>query len=276
MPTQKLKNLALLILLVANLILLSVVVPNRTARDREADELRQSLQTLCAREQVELDPAAIPDTVTLYALELAEDPQANLQAAAALLGEQILVQDDSTRYLSQYSSQNGACSIGRSGSFQASLEGQPERGNLTRASKKVLSAMGFQIAALSEETRVRPGVYTVTATQAVLGMPVFSDGLTLTWSNSALSRLEGVFYLGAMTRVSDSACLSAADALVAFLSARNDLGWVGSAVTAMEQGYLRSETAAAAVVRLTPVWRLDTDTGSFCIDGISGQVTAMG
>ena len=50
--------------------------------------------------------------------------------------------------------------------------------------------------------------------------------------------------------------LSAADALVAFLSARYDLGWVGSSVTGLTQGYQRSETAAAAAVHLTPVWRL--------------------
>ena len=276
MPTPKLKNLALFILLLANLLLLGVLVPNRMARAREADSLRQSLQTLCAQQQVELDPEIIPDTVTLYALELAEDSQASLQAAAALLGEQILVQDDSTRYLSLYSSQNGTCSIGRSGSFQASLEGQEETRDMTRAAKKALTAMGFQAHALSEETRVRPGIYTVTATQAVLGMPVFSEGLTLTWSNGCLTGLKGVFYLGAMTRVSDAPCLSAADALVAFLSARNTLGWVGSTVTTMEQGYLRSETATAAVVRLTPVWRLDTDTGSFYIDGVSGEVASVG
>ena len=67
--------------------------------------------------------------------------------------------------------------------------------------------------------------------------------------------------------------ISAADALVVFLSARFELGWMGSAVVGMEQGYLRSETAAAATVHLTPVWRLDTDTGSFYVNGITGEVT---
>lgn len=273
MPTPKLKNLALLILLLANLLLISVLVPNRMSQAREAESMRQSLQALCAQQQVSVDPAAIPDTVTLYALELSEDNQASLQAATALLGEQVLVQDDSTRYLSLYSSQSGTCQVGRSGSFQASMQGGGEVRDLTRSAKQTLKAMGFQSHRLSEPQRQSPGIYTVTAAQAVLGMPVFSDGLTLTWSNNCLTSVSGVFYTGAMARVSDVACLSAADALVAFLSARFDLGWVGSAVTAMEQGYLRAETAAAAVVRLTPVWRLETDTGSFYIDGISGQVS---
>ena len=42
-----------------------------------------------------------------------------------------------------------------------------------------------------------------------------------------------------------------------------------------QQGYIRSETAAAATVRLTPVWRLETDTGLYQINGMTGEVTAL-
>ena len=68
MPVSKLKNLALLILLLANLLLVAILIPNRMDRQREAERTRQSLQQLCAAQQITLDPAAIPDTVTLYAL----------------------------------------------------------------------------------------------------------------------------------------------------------------------------------------------------------------
>ena len=277
MPVSKLKNLALLVLLLANLALLALLVPGKVAQQREDNALRQSLSDLYAQQQVTLDPALVPDTVTLYALELAESTDANLRAASALLGETILIQDDSTRYLSLYEGSTGTCSIGRSGSFEARLSGLPEVKDLTRSARRTLQDMGFQLHSLTEPVRLRAGVFSLTATQAVLGVPVFSDGLTLTYANNSLTLLEGTFYTGSgsLTRVSDSVCLSAADALVAFLSARYNLGWVGSAVTTMEQGYLRSETAAAAAVHLTPVWRLETDTGSFYINGLSGEVTAV-
>lgn len=276
MPVSKLKNLALLILLLANLALLAVVVPNEVSQRQEAARQRQFLQALYAQEDVTLDPDSVPETVTLYTLQLEENPEADLLAATALLGEQVLVQDDSTRYLSIYRSQNGTCSIGRSGSFQAALEQQPEVRSIGPATERVLKDMGFQWHALSEPQRIRPGVYTVSTAQSILGVPVFSRGLTLTWSNNTLHHLEGDFFTGtaSMARVSDQACISAADALVRFLSARFELGWMGSTVVGMEQGYLRSETAAAATVQLTPVWRLDTDTGSFYVNGISGEVTA--
>ena len=276
MPVSKLKNLVLLVLLLANLALLALLIPDRVNQQRGDAALRKSLCDLYAGQQVQLDPDTVPDTVTIYSLELAEDPAGSAAAAEALLG-QSMVQDDATRYQSVYRSDSGQCTISRSGSFRASLEGRPAVRDLAKDAKKTLRAMGFQYLSLSEPQRLRAGFYTLTATQTVLGVPVFSQGLTLTYANDRLVQLEGVFYTGAgtLTRISDQPCISAADALVAFLSARVDLGWVGSAVTGMTQGYVRSETAAAAAVHLTPVWRLETDTGSFDVNGITGEVTAV-
>jgi len=276
MPASKLKNLTLLILLLANLALVAILLPGKLAQRQQAADLRQSLSDLYAGQEIVLNPDIVPDTVTLYVLELAESSDANLQAATALLGEPILIQDDSTRYLSLYESAGGSCSIGQNGSFRAQLTGGSEVKDLTRAAKSVLQAMGFQWHALSEPTRLRAGVFSLTADQSVLGVPVFSEGLTLTYANNRLTTLEGAFFTGSgkLSRVSNNACISASDALVAFLSARFDLGWVGGAVTAVEQGYLRSETAAAAAVHLTPVWRLQTDTGTFYVNGITGEVSA--
>ena len=120
MPVSKLKNLAILILLLANLALLAVLIPNRLARAREADRLRETLSELCAAEDVALSPNAVPNTVDLYALELGEDEEADLAAATALLGQEVVFQDDSTRYLSRYTS-------------GGQLRDQPERGFLCQA-----------------------------------------------------------------------------------------------------------------------------------------------
>ncbi len=277
MPVSKLKNLAILILLMANLILAMIVIPGRVATARETEVLHDSLCTLYEQQQITLDPDTIPETVPLYVLEIQENSAGGLQAATALLGEQVLAQDDSSRYVSMYRSDNGTCSISRSGEFSAQLTGSKEQRDPERASGRLLKKMGFAYDRIPEAQRVRAGVYTISVTQQILGVPVFSGDLVLTFSNSRLTSLEGLFFpeTGALARVSDSACLSAADALVAFLSARYDLGWVGSAVTGLEQGYIRSETAAAAAVRLTPVWRLETDTGAFQINGMTGEVTAV-
>ena len=261
MPLSKLKNLALLILLLANLCLLGILIPDRVAARQEAADLRQSVSDLCAAAEVRLDPDLVPDTVSLYALELGEDVSA---------------QDDSTRYLSSYHAENGQCSMGRDGSFRAQLKNQPFSRDLSASARRTLQAMGFACWTLAEPERLRAGVFAIRAGQSVLGVPLFSQGLTLTYSNNSLTAVEGEFYPvgGSLTRISDAACISAADALVAFLSVRLELGWMGSAVTGMTQGYLRSETASAATVHLTPVWLLQTNTGNFYVNGLTREVSA--
>jgi hypothetical protein len=84
-----------------------------------------------------------------------------------------------------------------------------------------------------------------------------------------------VFFPGStFTRVSDSASISCADALVELLASRDSLGWVGSRITLVQQGYEHFDTASAAV-RLVPVWRIDTDTGSFVVNGMTREITAV-
>ena len=153
MPVSKLKNLAILILLLANLALLAVLIPNRLARAREADRLRETLSELCAAEDVALSPNAVPNTVDPSARELGEDEEADLAAATALLGQEVVFQDASTRYLSRYTSAVGSCEISRSGAFSAKLQDQAETGDLTGASRRLLRAMGFTVLELEGQPR---------------------------------------------------------------------------------------------------------------------------
>ena len=276
MPAPKLKNLAILILLLANLSLALVVFPSRAGIRQEEDALRQSLCDLYAERNITVSPEIIPDTTTLYVLELTKDDESDLQAATALLGQQLLVQDDSTRYLSSYRSSIGQCSISRSGEFSAQLtDSKPDR-DLKRACEKMLKSMGFSHLPLQDPHPHGTG-QAITATQTILDIPIFSKGLTFTWKDGCLTGLDGIFFTGTNTlkRASDQACISAADALVHFLDAGYALGWVGSEITAMEQCYIRSETAAATAVRLTPMWQLETDTGTFLVHGLTGDVSPV-
>lgn len=55
------------------------------------------------------------------------------------------------------------------------------------------------------------------------------------------------------------------------MASRDALGWVGSQITGIQQGYLHSETATSAL-RFTPVWRVETDTAVFYVNGITREV----
>lgn len=266
MPISKLKNLVILILLLANAALLCLLIPRFAQQHRQDRALRESLSQLCAEQNVLLDPDTVPDTVTLYALELADTEAAEAAALAALLDE-VPVKTD-TGFQASPTLRTGHW---ENGSISLRLQGQKEVSDQRTAAGKVLQEMGFSLHSIGEPVRLSPGIYSLTAVQSVLGVPVFSDGVQLTYSNSALSHLEGELFAGTLTRIGDTPCISASEAVVAFLSARLDSGWVGSAITGLEQGYFRADETLS-VMRLTPGWKLSTDIGSFLVNGLTREV----
>lgn len=274
MPFSKLKNLMILILAALNVLLLCLVIPLVRERHDQRELAAEQLEALFETYGVRLDGSSLPDDLLLYTLEFSPDSDAALPAMRALLGEAVYVQDDSTRYLSQYQSNQGRCQLTRGGSLDARLTGRVSKNDLAKATAVELEAMGVTAASISLPSRQSAGVYTVTAVQALLDVPVFSSTLEFTYDNGVLTRIEGTVFLdtSSLVRTDDIASIGCTDALVAFLANRDSLGWVGSAVTEVAQGYFRAETASAAVVRLVPGWRIATDTGAFWVNGITREV----
>ena len=270
MSVSKIKNLILLILLLAVLGLLPAVVPVQAARVGAEKNVHEKLSELYASYGLILDAGSLPASQTLYSIEL-ENPSAKL-AAQALLGSKASAQEAPARMLASYLSDGGVLQLSRSGELDARITDAAVAHDLTRATRRYLRSMDFDISAISEPARESAGVYQITASQSLCGVPVFESALTFTYRNSALSRVEGTYYpAGEMVRVSEDACISCADALVALLASRDSLGWVGSEILSCEQGYVHSETASSAM-RFVPVWRIETDAGSFYVSGMTREV----
>ena len=277
MPISKLKNIVILLLALVNVLLLALVLPLQQERRQQEALAMENLQDLFERYEVSLHLESLPATESLYTLEFSPETDAALPAVQSLLGEMVLAQDDSTQYLSLYRSDLGQCQISRSGQLEARLVGREAESDLSQAVAKCLEDMGVEVASISAPNRVSAGVYTVQAVQQLLGVPVFSSTVEFTFHNSVLTRVEGTVYFDTanLYRTDDVTCISCADALVAFLSNRDALGWVGSSVSGVTQGYLRTETASATLVRLIPGWQISTDTGLFWVNGITRQVSPL-
>ena len=177
--------------------------------------------------------------------------------------------------LAQYSAGSSTLQLSRSGQLEGRFTDASAAHDLTRATRRYLRSMDFDIAEIFEPVWLSAGVYSVTAVQSLCGVPVFESALTFTYRNNALSRVDGTYYpAGEIVRVSQRACISCADALVALLSSRDSLGWVGSEIVSCEQGYVHSETASSAL-RFVPVWRIETDAGTFYVNGITREVRQL-
>ena len=271
MSGRRIKNLILLILALAVCFLLLAVVPGKLSAQREESALHRGLTELLASYGVSIDPALLTPGETLYAIELGE---ADASAAAeALLGEAAEADSSSTRYEILYSADSGSVSFSRSGALHAELSAAVGGRSYEQDMQRRLRGMGYTVWQTQPAVRQADGVYALGVEQALLGMPVFGGTLTFTYQDGALRAADGVFYpeSGSIARVSEEACISCADALTQILASRDALGWVGSKITGMQQGYLHSETATAAL-RFTPVWRVETDTAVFYVNGITREV----
>ena len=271
MSGRRIKNLILLILALAVCFLLLAVVPGKLSAQREESALHRGLTELLASYGVSIDPALLTPGETLYAIELGK---ADASAAAeALLGEAAEADSSSTRYEILYSADSGSVSFSRSGALHAELSAAVGGRSYEQDMQRRLRGMGYTVWQTQPAVRQVDGVYALGVEQALLGMPVFGGTLTFTYQDGALRAADGVFYpeSGSIARVSEEACISCADALTQILASRDALGWVGSQIIGMQQGYLHSETATSAL-RFTPVWRVETDTAVFYVNGITREV----
>ena len=275
MPVSKIKNLILLILALSVVCLLFLAVPMRTAQIQAEDALHAQLEELFASYDIQLDRAILPRSVDLYTVELSGQQADNAAAAAALLGADAALQPDSSHYAATYLSPAGSCTFRAGGGFSAALTGGESTSDMAGSAARLLKKMGFDAESVSAPERQSACVYTLTARQRLFGVRVLSGGLTLTYTNGVLTKMEGTFLTGVSqaVRTGSTACISCASALTALLSGRDALGWVGSRILHVQQCYRFSEAPSGAM-RLTPVWLIETDTGSFCVGGMSREITA--
>ena len=271
MSVSKIKSLILLILALTVLFLLALVIPSNTAQQRQARQLHEQLSALFATYDVTLEGETLPAGATICTVEISAVDERT--AAEALLGTAMQPEENTSRYEHRYRSEQGECSFSSSGAIDAALSvssavRDPEQH--TQKLLRELSAGTVQTAAAENDS----GVVTIHVAQQLLGVPVLSDGLMLRYENGCLRTLTGVLYPLAMpiVRVSEQTSISCADALVRFLACRDQLGWVGSRILLTEQGYLPAETASGSI-RLLPVWKIETDTDSFFVNGITREVT---
>ena len=271
MRTSKLKNLVLLILILCNAALLVLVVPTQLSQKRQAQRTAQELRSLFAGYDIRLPAGDLPETLTLYPLEATLDPEAALRAARAILGAEPEAVTETGSYAMLYAASSGTCALRRE-RLEATLEDRSLSGSGERAVARLLEDMGLSAHVISSEE----GAYT--ARQSLLGAPVFSADLTFTLWGSRLEAVSGSFCAveDTLTALSRESCISCSDALVAFLAARDSTGWVGASIARMEQGYLLADSASASKLRLNPVWRLETDTGVYYVNGLTREVFQEG
>lgn len=271
MEWSKLKNIIILILLVANLFLLVMTgVQQRSSAQRREQALDDAVSVL-ERSGIKVDRNDLPSELDLVPLTVERDRQAEGDLAAALLGECASYDLGSGRYA--YESPLGTAEFRSNGNFSFSFSDgvltADRPGEEEPHALDTLEKIGFIGTLVSRE---EAGGRTV----LVLGqiwqeLPVLSCQVTLEYENGCLRTIVGQRLMGTPQTAADrTELLSVSTALLRFLSGVTDLGDICSEITAVGPAYLL--TTSADATRLIPIWYVTTDTGAYSLNAVTGAL----
>lgn len=276
MEGTRIKNIVILILLLLNGFLL-FLVGGRWVKDTHSHETaRNSAIEIVRADGIALAEDAVPREMELEHMQAVRDTARENELAEKLLGGAVRVEARGGEVY-RYQNENGWVQFHSTGEFMAELEPAVfPLGEQTAAQHgaAVLEQMGFACRPLNDETQEGRG--NITFRQLHNGVPVLGCQATLNYRNGALvgitdaRRVPGVPHHRAGER-----SMSVASALMRLYNGLKDLGDIYTRVDSIVPAYTMS-VVRSGTARLTPVWYVQTDTGSYQMDTQTGQISRIG
>lgn len=267
MDRYRLKNVIILILLLANGFLLGSMAYRSTAAQAARARSVEQLVTLFAADGIALDPGVLPTETPPPGRILVRDTALERSAAASLLGGGLRHSEQRGGVYS-YSGKGGAALFRENGTFEAA-------GTLAASGGETFCrefCRNFHYTPttvqLDEENSG-----TITALREYGGLTVSNCALTFTLERDTVTSARGTLLPETFTETADaSEPLSAQAALTAFLAMRRETGAVASSITEMSLCY-ELQSSAAAPMSLTPAWHIVTDTVGYYVNCATGAVS---
>lgn len=263
METYRLKNIAIVILLLLNACLLLMVgqqqLQSLSAQRRSAAQLRELYGTshLALDDRVELDRKPLD---ILAPARRAETEQA---IASALLGGEALSTSQGGGIYS-YEANGRTIQFRAGGSFYGSRLELPAA-DPAEFARTFCSRFGYE----EPRLQLEGGTGSAIAGQLARGVPVINCAVELYFEDGQLASVTGAHVDLQDAAVQPGQSMSCVTALLKFLDFRNTSGVVCSEVTGVRCVY---QLQSASAPRLLPVWEIATDTYTYFVDCATGEV----
>lgn len=263
METRRLKNIAILILLLLNAFLLLLLGYQDLQGRRAEREAFTRLEALFATEglSLALDERDLGEVLT--ALTLTRKTESEASIAAFLLGESAPVFSEGGGIYS-YTADAGTVQFRSGGGFDTVRFSRPV-GNAQEFVKLFCDKFGY------EDIRVDlvDGTGTVTATQYVARVPILGCGITMVFEDHCIISAAGAHIDLSDAKIEREETLSSVSVLMRFFDYRRQEGVVCSEVSGVRCVY---QLHTGSSTRLLPVWIVETDIYRYLVDGISGDI----
>lgn len=278
MEWSKIKTIILLILAGTNLFLLAFALRQTMQASSAQREARQDAIAFLEKNGVTVEEDVVPREITLLPQQVERDRESEARLAQALLGGQVEERSLGGEVY-RYYVQRGYIQFHADGTFQGEfVEGAfPLNGEEIRAySLEILEKLDFQGEILSvsgEETGAAET--TVTLRQIWDGVPLFDRQVTLTYRGGYLVSMTGGRRLIGTPQPDESRQpVEVPTALIRFYHGLTAMGDVCSRIDSITQGYVAANYSPGSSA-LVPVWQIVTDTGTYLLDTLTGEVSRV-
>lgn len=267
MEWTKLKNIILMILLVLNAALAVLVGrPQLSGYYRTAQANRDAIDFL-EQKGIFVAESLIPDPEDLLPQMVERDREEEARLARQLLGEDAR-QEVRGGEVYRYTSALGVLQFHSDGSFWAKLEVEafPIVSTGQAAALDVLAKLGFE-GVVTDQTEA-----SVTVCQQWQEASLFHQKATVKWAENGISEIStGRRLYGTPVTDPNRRTITQATALIDFYNGLNRMGNVCSRIDAITPGYL-SSVGMSRTMTLTPAWYVQTNTGAYRLDLVSGEL----
>lgn len=270
MAWPKIKNIIILILLGTNICLLAFTLV-RQARSRQLqDQARADAISFLQEKEIQVEEDTVPRTMELMAQYARRDVEQEYSLASAVLGGQASVEARGAEVY-RYYNENGSIQFHSNGEFSAQFIAEAAEGELSVHASAVLERLGFQGSLLDQKA---DGERTVlTFQESWKGVPLLNCQATLNYEQGRLVSMSGRRLVGEPEQDNSSKPITVATALMKFYTGRlSGLGDVCRQITGITQAYTVTSTISETM-SLVPVWYITTDTGSYQLDTLTGELS---
>lgn len=273
MDTSKIKNYIIVLLVLVNVFLLGL---NGVQASREATVRQAATKELIAL--YESQGISLPRGIDIFEAApvgyvLTRDLTLEKKMVESVLGRCNTAEQSGNIYV--YAGANGQASFRGTGDFEMLLNHntvEASRGKL-RAAEDVLKKMGITYVAYGEE--IRDGEqYALTFNCEYRNGEVYNAQIRFLFSGDNLMMVSGKRIFDTRTSASETQSLDLGTALVGYLNEAAKQGYISTKVTGVSSGYTLSVNISGESV-LNPVWRIETDTGSYMMNAVTGRFETL-
>ena len=270
MEWSKLKNIVLILLIMTNLCLVGFLGHQHWESRRQEQQARSQAIEFLRSKHITLDPGAVPQEMELRPMQAERDSTLEEQGARALLGHDCVPEDKGAEVY-RYHSPRGSIQFHSDGAFSGEFApgAFPLGEDREQACTELLKKLDFHGVLVKD--RGRELVFRENRED----MPIFNQTVTLVCEDNAVVAMTGGRRLTGRPVPDESReTVTVATALFGFYNGLGVLGDVCSRVDSIDRGYISAASLTGPML-LTPVWRINTDTGSYQLDLMTAALTRL-